>query len=644
MMRRILASFAVLTMTVVLVARADDPAKTKTADKKADEPNILQEEVRLKQVALETRFQKLTVQLRTVAERMARSTKKEDREKAQQIQDALKLASEAGIGNKFRTLIEQLQKNKTPSIQDVDEALDQSNQVLKSLEEMLALLMSEGKDAERRAEIKRIENILKELNKVIRDQKIVRAKTERGAMEPKDLKDAQAKVTENTRNVAEAVGGKAGEKKDAKDSKGDAKGEKKENKDGKGKEGDKKENKDGQGKEGTGKESKDGQGKEGTGKPKDGQGKEGDKKENKDGQGKEGDKKENKDGQGKEGDKKENKDGQGKEGTGKPKDSKDGKGDPKDSKGDAKGNPSQGQPNQGQSKPNGDQKAQPTPPMPPQPQKPQPPPLPGRKQIEEAIGKQEQAQEKLPDKGASEEQDQAIQKLEEARAELEKLLKQKREEEMDALLAQLEARCKYMLQLQIEVYEGTKATDKTIKENPDKKPTRAEHHRAQQLSEKEGEIVKEAKRAIGLLEADNTAVAFTEVFRQLKEDMELVQNRLGKTDVAEFTQRTEEDIIQTLKDMIEALQKARQDLKNPPMPMPGQQGQPPPKELLDKLAELKLVRSRQIIVNKRTENYGKMYPGEQADVKDVQDELKKLGKDQGKLQKIITDMTTQKNQ
>src|SRR5262249_25046747 len=144
MMRRILASFAVLTMTVVLVARADDPAKTKPVEKKPDDPSNLQEEVRLKQVALEARYQKLTVQLRTVAERMARSPKKEDRDKAQQIQDALKLASEAGLGNKFRTLIEQLQKNKTPSIQDVDEALDQSNQVLKSLEEMLAILMSEG--------------------------------------------------------------------------------------------------------------------------------------------------------------------------------------------------------------------------------------------------------------------------------------------------------------------------------------------------------------------------------------------------------------------------------------------------------------------------------------------------------------------
>src|SRR5262249_16228704 len=144
--------------------------------------------------------------------------------------NALKLASEAGVGNKFRTLLEQLQKNKTPSINDVDDSIDQSTEVLKSLEAMLAILMSEGKDAERKKEIERLVNLLKELNKVIRDQKIVRAKTEKGAMDAKDLKDAQAKVTDNTRDVAKAVGG---DPKSAKDAKSGEKGTSKENKDGK---------------------------------------------------------------------------------------------------------------------------------------------------------------------------------------------------------------------------------------------------------------------------------------------------------------------------------------------------------------------------------------------------------------------------
>ena len=61
-------------------------------------------------------------------------------------------------------------------------------------------------------------------------------------------------------------------------------------------------------------------------------------------------------------------------------------------------------------------------------------------------------------------------------------------------------------------------------------------------------------------------------------------------------------------------EKAQQDMKQPPLPPGGgPPPPPPPKELLDKLAELKLIRSRQMIVNKRTENYGKTYPDEQAE-------------------------------
>jgi hypothetical protein len=630
MMRRMLATFGLLTMAMFLVAQADDSAKKK------DDPSSIQDEVRLKEAALEARFQKLTVTMRTVAERLARSPKKEDRDKAELLQNALKLASEAGVGNKFRTLLEQLQKNKTPSINDVDDSIDQSTEVLKSLEAMLAILMSEGKDAERKKEIERLVNLLKELNKVIRDQKIVRAKTEKGAMDPKDLKDAQAKVTDNTRDVAKAVGG---EPKDPKDAKAGEKGTSKDPKDakdgksGEGKPKDAKDGKDaksGEGKPSDPKDAKSGEGKPKDSKPSEGSAKPKDPKDGKSGEGKPKDAKDGKSGEGKPSD---------------PKDAKPGEGKPSDSKGkpsDSKPSQGQGKPSSGSSKPSDDKKQ---PPMPDAgPQKPKPTPLPGKKQIEEAIEKQHQAEEKLPDKKASDDQDEAIKKLEEARAELEKLLKQKREEEMDALLAQLEARCKYMLQLQIEVYEGTVATDKSIKATPDLKPTRADHHRSQQLSEKEGEIVKEAKRAIGLLEADNTAVAFTEVFRQLKEDMELVQNRLGKTDVGSFTQQTEQEIIQTLKDMIEALQKQRQEIKAGQAPPSQGQAPPPPKDLLDKIAELKLVKSRQIIVNKRTDSYGKLYPGEQAEAKDVQDELKKLGKDQSKLQKIIVDMATKKNE
>src|SRR5262249_19397804 len=169
--------------------------------------------------------------------------------------------------------------------------------------------------------------------------------------------------------------------------------------------------------------------------------------------------------------------------------------------------------------------------------------------------------------------------------------KQLREEELERLLAQLQARCEYMLALQKEVYEGTIRLDKTIGENPDKKATRPDEQKSQQLGDREGLIVQEATRAKNLLESEGTAVAFAEVFTQLIDDMKLVQKQLVKTDVGPFTQKVERDIIETLEEMIEALKKAQQDMKAQQKSGQGQgqPGQPGAQKLLDMLAELKLI-------------------------------------------------------
>src|SRR5207245_7397755 len=64
--------------------------------------------------------------------------------------------------------------------------------------------------------------------------------------------------------------------------------------------------------------------------------------------------------------------------------------------------------------------------------------------------------------GASGDQSRAIDDLIRARDEFERLLRQVREEELKQLLANLEARCRLMLQMQIEVQEGTIRVDKAI--------------------------------------------------------------------------------------------------------------------------------------------------------------------------------------
>jgi hypothetical protein len=197
-----------------------------------------------------------------------------------------------------------------------------------------------------------------------------------------------------------------------------------------------------------------------------------------------------------------------------------------------------------------------------------------------------------------------------------------------------------MLAMQIEVYEGTVRVDKTIGANPDKKPSRAEEQRALQLADREEAIVLEANKAIQILEAEGSAVAFPEVFIQVRDDMKIVARRLGRADVGSVTQITEQDIIATLKDMIEALKKAQQDRQSSSQSGPSQ---PQDQKLIDLLAELKMIRAMQIRVNSRTRVYGEQYKGEQAQDPDIKTELNNLAQRQFKIFEVTNNIAKGKN-
>src|SRR5262249_39826295 len=153
-------------------------------------------------------------------------------------------------------------------------------------------------------------------------------------------------------------------------------------------------------------------------------------------------------------------------------------------------------------------------------QNPQQPPQPNNKQPEEVVTGKKKIQEggydmkraeddiaKKDNPKAVENQEQAIKNLEEAKKKLEKLLRQMREEELERLLAALQARCEKMLVMQMQVLDGTVATDKGIRATVDQKPTRDHQQQSLRLSDQEKEIVGEANKAIEMLEAEGSAVA-----------------------------------------------------------------------------------------------------------------------------------------
>jgi DNA repair exonuclease SbcCD ATPase subunit len=237
------------------------------------------------------------------------------------------------------------------------------------------------------------------------------------------------------------------------------------------------------------------------------------------------------------------------------------------------------------------------------------------KAVGEAVRNQKQAAGKLGKgnrNGAIEDEDRAVGALDRAIRDVEEHLNQIRKEETERRLADLLKRCQYMLALQIEVRDGTVALDKVVQARPKSQPALADGHVSDKLASKEELILKEADRALKILEAEGSAAAFPYSFEEVKADVQTVAQRLRKIDTGKVTVTIENDIIATLEEMIAALKRKMQDIRDRP-PSPPRPGDPrPPKpKLVDLIAELKMVHAMQRRINARTELYGKQYKGEQ---------------------------------
>ncbi len=661
--RRLLVVLGVLATTFALTARAQerlpvkigprDKSDVKRSEDKTD-PKAKIEDAATEQERLRRQFDDFKQKLLRLAQTMENSTKPEDREKAKILREAIKKASAEGVETRFSSLIEMLRGGSSGNTETIQDILNENKELRQILREIMELLLKDDRDAELKRQIAEARRLLDELKNVIRKQELVLNKTVIGRTQNKDLAKSQHNVKEQTHDLVnpksdQGKEGKQGEGKGSKsgkqgnsEGKNDTKDPKADSKDGKGdKSAQGKDGKQGEGKDGKGSKSSEGK----DGKPSEAKGnKPGDNKTSKPGDGKPS---ASKPGAGKSGDSKgkgegkgEGKPGQGgKSSQGKQSESKSGQGGQsgqQGQQGEAKsgnqkgGQQQQQQPNQAQSQ--------------------------IKKQVQDAEKYQERAEDNLRKdnrKDAPEDEQAALDKLNQAKKALEDLLRQLREEEIERLLARLEARCRRMLALQIAVRDDTVALDKVIKDNPNGQPTRADQQASNVLSDREEEIVKEARAGLALLEAEGSAVAFAEVFAQVKGDMETVAIHLRKTDTGVVTVTIEDQIIDTLKEMIEALKKAQKSGGGGG----GGGGMRPPDKLLDLLAELKMIRSMQKRVNQRTEVYGKQYAGEQAPPPEngstpeereryvqIQNELKDLSKRQQKIGKVTHDLATGKNE
>lgn len=267
------------------------------------------------------------------------------------------------------------------------------------------------------------------------------------------------------------------------------------------------------------------------------------------------------------------------------------------------------------------------------------------RRLKAAKERMSEAQRKLKEaqrEAALDRQRSALDELEQAKADLEKILRQLREEEMARMLAFLEGRFRKMLEDQTQVLEGTERLTKL----PADERNRSVEIESGRLSRKESQIALEADKALALLHEDATAVAIPEAVRQLRDDMQLVTQRLAEFKADDITLGIEQDIIAGLEDILAALERAQNDLQQKQndqqqSPPSGQPQEPP---LVDSLAELKVIRALQMRVNRRTETFSRLVDGEQAIQPEIVAALADLAQRQARIYQTTRDIAAGRNQ
>ena len=159
------------------------------------------------------------------------------------------------------------------------------------------------------------------------------------------------------------------------------------------------------------------------------------------------------------------------------------------------------------------------------------------------------------------------------------------------------------------------------------------------LSQVEQEILIDADKALILLKEEGSSIAFPESVAGIRQDVQSLVVWLRDAKVGELTQAVEKDVIEALEELIEALQKemekSDEDKKKQQQQQQDQENSQP---LVDQLAELKMLRSLQLRVNRRTKQLSRTFDGEQATQDEAVQQLQQLSGRQSRIQQAASDL------
>ena len=263
---------------------------------------------------------------------------------------------------------------------------------------------------------------------------------------------------------------------------------------------------------------------------------------------------------------------------------------------------------------------------------------PGAQQIEQARERMQEALKRLQEQlreEAIQEQDEAIAALQEAVDELRELLRQLREEEKEMILASLEARLQRMLAQQTQIFDETV----DLAQRPVSEWLDTMFARSREVAQQQTELQTECDQTLGLLREDGTSVAIVLSVEDIATDMVNVAGRLRESKVGALTQTLETDIIEALRELIAATQREMQEMKSGEQQQSAQSGQQSSPPLVQLLAEIKVLRSLQLRLNRRTKRVdGLLAEGSAEERQAVLDQLRELTIRQQRLMKSAEEL------
>lgn len=215
--------------------------------------------------------------------------------------------------------------------------------------------------------------------------------------------------------------------------------------------------------------------------------------------------------------------------------------------------------------------------------------------------------------GASASQEEAEGDLQDALDNLDKLQKQMQQQAQQDELFQIEQELKKMLTAQKDVLIRTQEVEKE-RPSPDARLNRKAKLKLKVVQEDQAKLAGSTQAVVKKLAE---AIVFQWVLRSATDDMRESSVRLDKEETGVATQEIQEEVIQKLNELIEALRKERLKKQQGGGGGGGGGGGKPP--LVPPLAEVKMLHLMQKDVNVRTKK---------VDQEVVQSEDKKLNKDQ----------------